>query len=355
MHRPRRLLLLFLLAVAAAAVAAVGAVGWIRHQAGVEREDGLRIAQSGRFDDAEPLLRRAWLRNADDLDVVKALARGFIGTGRVTEAEACLDRWCALRPDEAEPFKRRMELRHGRARAAPNAAEQQRLMLEAVADGQEALLLDPDDQAVAQDAVWLLLQVGRFDEADKVYRKCLGRQPDDPWLTYLSARICYGREDADRAAVLLDALLERAPRFTPALLLRGVLYNEAGESARAVHLLRQVLALDRDPPKEARYQLSLALERTGQAEEARQVMAELQKANLDWLLAGPHDPDAPGIRLQRAECYLAGGREEEALRLLAPLLNDASARAAAHTLLAAYYERQGQTERAAEHRRLAGN
>jgi len=84
------------------------------------------------------------------------------------------------------------------------------------------------------------------------------------------------------------------------------------------------------------------------------MMAEVQKANLDGLLVGPHDPHAPGVRLQRAECCLDVGREENALRLLAPLLKDASASAAAHTLLAAYYERQGQAERAAEHRRLAG-
>jgi predicted Zn-dependent protease len=352
-RRQRRWLLLILLALVVPAGVATGWLGWVRYHASQERTEGLAAAHESRFDVAEPLLRRAQERKPDDLQVVKTLGLGYLGTEQFAEAELELSRWCELRPDDAEPFKHRMDARHWRARAASNAAEQHRLMEDAAADGRRALEIDPSDDAVAHEVVWLLLQVGRFDEAHKLCRECLRRQPDDPWLTYLLAKISYGRENPGQARSLLDAVLQREPRFTPALLLRAVLYNEAGEPAQAVPLLRRVLALDRDPPKEARYQLSLALARAGQDDEARQVMADLQKANFDGLLASRHDPNAPGIKLQRAEIYLAGGREEDALRLLTPLLQDTAGSAAAHALLAAYYERQGQPERAAEHRRLA--
>src|SRR5205823_4457765 len=151
-----------------------------------------------------------------------------------------------------------------------------------------------------------------FDEADQLCRRCLRRQPGDPWLTYLLAKIGHARGAAGEAPALLDDLLQRYPEFGRALLLRGVLYNEAGESDKAIPLLRRVSSLDRDlllqaarykkagePDKaipllrqvssldqgrEARYQLGLALARTGQAEEARRLMAEVQKDNLDRLL-----------------------------------------------------------------------
>jgi tetratricopeptide (TPR) repeat protein len=350
--RRRCLLLLILLSVAGTATAA-GTLVWARYRARQERAEALQAAHSGRFSEAEPLLRRALERDHDDLDAVKALALGHLGAGQLAQAEPYLSRWCELRPDDAEPFKQRMEVGHRRARAATNAAEQQRLMEDAVANGQRALQLDPTDDPVAQEVVWLLLQVCRFDDADKLCRDCLRRQPDDPWLTYLHAKISHGRENLGEARTLLDTLLKREARFTPALLLRAVLYNEAGEPAKAVPLLRQVLALDRDDPKEARYQLSLALARTGQAEEAQRLMAEVQRDNLNRLLAATHNPDAPAVKLQRAEIYLAGDREEEALRLLAPLLEHDPGSAAAHALLADYYEHKGQPERAAEHRRRA--
>ncbi len=351
-HPWRRLRLPLLLAVLAMGAVAVSFL-WSAYQARHERAEGLRAAQLGRTSDAEPLLRRALERDPDDLDVVKALALGLLGIEELAEAEPHLSRWCALRPDDAEPFKHRMDLRHRRARAAPVAADQRRIMEEALADGQRALELDPQDDPVAGEVVWLLMQVGRFEEADQLCRRCLRRQPNDPWLAYLQAKIGHALGADAEAQALLDALLQQHPRFTRGLLLRAVLYNEAGEPDRAVPLLRQVLSLDRDRQQEARYQLSLALARTGQAEEARRVMAAVHKDNLDKLLASANNPDTPVVKLQVAETRLAAGQEEEALRLLTALLEQDPGFAPAHRLLASYYERQGEPERAAEHRRQA--
>jgi tetratricopeptide (TPR) repeat protein len=326
---------------------------WKQLQARHEREDGLRIAQVGRFREAEPLLRRSLERDPDDLDAVKALALGHLRAEQLAEAEPYLSRWCTLRPDDTEPFRHRLDARHRRARAVESAADKQRLMEEALTDGQRVLELDPENDAVAQEVVWLLMQVGRFEEADSRCRRCLQRQPNDLWLTYLLAEIDHARGNPAEATALLDKLLGQEPRFPRGLLLRATLHNEAGESDKAIPLLRQVLTLDRANQKEARYQLSLALARTGQAEEARRVMAELQKDNLDKLLADKQNPDSPGSKLQKVEALLATGREEEAFRLLTALLEQDPGLAPAHGLLASYYERKGQPERAAEHRRQA--
>jgi tetratricopeptide (TPR) repeat protein len=262
-----------------------------RHRAEAERAEALRAAQQGHFREAEPILRLARERNPDDLDVVKALALGYLGTEQLAPAEAELSRWCLLRPDDAPPFKQRMDVRHRRAQAAQAAADQQRLMQEALADGRRALEIDPEDGAVAQEVVWLMTQVGQLEEADALCRRCLRRQPGDPWLTYLLAKIAHGRGAGAEARTLLDGLLRQQPQFARGLLLRAELHNEAGEPEKAIPLLRQVLSLDRSQQKEARYHLSLALARTGQTEEAERVMAELQKDYQDGFLAAAKQED----------------------------------------------------------------
>jgi predicted Zn-dependent protease len=336
------------------AVAAGGAMlfGWPRFQARRERAEGLRVARDGRFADAEPLLRGALDRDPADVEVVKALALGHLGVGQLADAETDLSRWCTLRPDDPQPFKLRMDERHRRARAAPAADDKQRLLREALADGQRVLRLDAGED-VAPEVVWLLVQVGRFDEADRLCRRCRERQPDDAWLSFLLAKIGHARGAAagDEPRILLDGLVRQFPQFAPGLLLRAVLYNEAGEPEKAIPLLRQVAAQDRDDRQEARYQLGLALARTGQTEEAERLLAEVQRDNLDRLQHALFDPDVPELKLQLAEACLAADQEAEALRLLNPLLEQQRSSRAAHTLLAAYYERKGQTERAAEHRR----
>jgi predicted Zn-dependent protease len=244
-----------------------------------------------------------------------------------------------------------MDERHREARAAQAAADRQRLMEVALAEGRRALDLDPQDDAVGQEVVWLALQVGRFEEADPLCRQLLRGRPGDPWLTYLLASIDHGRGATAEAQALLDSLLRQYPHFTRGLLLRAVLHNEAGEPGKAIPLLREVLALDPTFRREARYELSLALARAGEAEEAHRLMAELQKDNLDKLLASEHDPDTLGAKLHKAEACLAAHQDEEGLRLLTALLEQDPGLAQAHALLASYYERQGQAERAAEHRR----
>jgi tetratricopeptide (TPR) repeat protein len=265
--------------------------------------------------------------------------------------------WCGSETsgqrDDPEALKQRMDQRHRKARAAQAAAEGQRLMEEALADGLRVLELNPQDDAVAQEVVWLHLQLGQFDEADRLCRQCLRRRPGDPWLTYLLASVAHGRGGNAEAQGLLDALLRQYPRFTRGLLLRAVLFKEAGEPDKAIPLLREVLSLDPAFRREARYELSLALARTGQSEEAQRLMAELQKDNLDKLLASEHNPDTVGAKLHKAEACLAAHQEEEGLRLLNALLEQDPGFAPAHALLASYYERRGQSERAAEHRRRA--
>jgi predicted Zn-dependent protease len=351
----RRWLLFGGLVAAVLALGAAACLGWLRQEARRTRQQALHLAQQGRFDDAEPRLRAALQRDANDVEVLKALALGLLGSERLDEAERPLTHWCQLRPANAQPYQLRMHLRHRTASQGKTEAEQQRLEELALADGRHTLELDPDDDRTAQDVVWLCLAVGRFEEADQWCRHCREQRPDDPWLVYLQARVCHARGENEQAGALLDALLSDQPQFTRGLLLRAVLYAEAAEPDKAIPLLREVIARDRSHQQEARYHLSLALARTGHTEEARQVMAEVQRDNLEQLAARTGLADSPAVQLRRAELLLHVGQANEALSLLRAILEEDPGHAGAHFLLASYYEKQGELQKAAEHRRRASD
>ena len=331
-------------------VTATGVVLWPRLQARTERAAGLQAAQEFRWDVAEPLLDRALARDRNDLAVVRAMASGYAAAARPVQAEEILDKWCQLRPNDAEPFKRRMDLLHKQARTAGPTAEGP-LMALALTDGRRALELGPWDAPLAQEVVWLMMQAGDFEGADPLCRRCLQAQPADPWLNFLMASIAHSRGANLPAQQILDALLARYPQFTRGQLLRAELHLEAAEPDRALPLLRQVLAQDPAYRHQARYLLGLALARSGHAEEAAKEMNEVQNQNLDRLLAATHDPEAAGVKLQRAEALLASGHEEDALRMLTPIFAQDPGFGPGHALLASYYERLAQPAKAAEHRR----
>jgi predicted Zn-dependent protease len=187
----------------------------------------------------------------------------------------------------------------------------------------------------------------RFDEAERECLRCLEKDPNNPALLLLYAQVPFQRGDRTRAAERLDALLARHPAFSPALALRGTLYNDANppEYAKAVPLLRQAAAESADPQvqQSARYQLSLALRGSGRPDEADQVLAELrriqeaQRLSVDSL----QQPDNLAMQVRAAEALLEAGRADEGLRLLDRVLRRDANFAAAHRVLAAYYKKHG--------------
>src|SRR5262249_43364725 len=155
---------------------------------------------------------------ANDLAVVKALALGQLESNKLSEAEISLGRWCALRPNEAEPFKQRMNLQL-RLKRLPQA----------LTDGQRVLELEPDQDAIRQQVAQWLTSAGRLAEAEQECRRCLERQPDHPGLLYLLAEIYQGQGRQAEAARVLDALLRDNPDNAPARLARAVLYGNMNQ------------------------------------------------------------------------------------------------------------------------------
>src|SRR5713226_3553077 len=105
--RPQKLTLLFVLS---GLLIVSALVGWPWFEAWLTRHNAFQLVRQGHFAEAEPLLHRVLARDANDLEVVKALALGQVETGKLSEAGACLERWCGLQPNDPEPWHRRFDV-----------------------------------------------------------------------------------------------------------------------------------------------------------------------------------------------------------------------------------------------------
>jgi predicted Zn-dependent protease len=336
--------------VSIVAVLAVGLVlrwQWNRMVARADRERALELAGQGRFADALPLLLNALENNRDDREVVRALALAHLAGGGVSlEAETYLNRWCALDPNSLAAHKLRMELS---ARLFHRD--------QALADGLRVLELSPDNDEVRRAVVWMLMAVGRLDDARRECTRGLQSHPGDPEYRLIQARLAYLRGDIPEAVALLDGLLAQVPNNPGAALFRATLHLEANQPEQAIPLLRVAVSSEPDPNERqsARYQLSQALNRLGRTEEADAMLGEFQRIKNAERLAtdAEQQPNDLEIQTKAAEGLLAVGEDRRGVQLLQGVVRRAPQHPAANRALADYYERHGQTEAAARHRRWA--
>jgi predicted Zn-dependent protease len=224
----------------------------------------------------------------------------------------------------------------------------------AIEDARRVLELQPDNRKLHQHLTRWLLIIGRFDEAEQQCHRFLKRWPGDPWVLLIQALV-YQRTDRPReAAAVVDQLIRDIPNFPEAYLLRGTLYRDANHLAEAVPWLRRATAIQGPHRREALFELAKALDQIGQNQEAGQVMKEARLLQeQDFLREMTREFGTVNISAQArlAEEMLNAGQSENGLRLLARLLEHDPNCAVAHRVLADYYDKQGQPERAAEHRR----
>ena len=293
--------------------------------------DAIRLAYQGRMRDVEPLLRKTLEHDPNNIEILRSLSIGLIGNERLVEAESVLTQWCTTRPRDAEPFKFRMDLRHNRAlQLKPGDEQEQRKQL-ALEDGKCVIELDPNDVSTGKNVLLLCLAMGRFDDADILGRRFLKSNPEDLELQFLQARTSHSLGKSLDAQKSLDTLLARRPQFTPGLMLRAILYYEADEAEKAIPLLRKVISEGNGSHKEARYHLGLALARAGQTEEAKRILAEVQRDNFEM---DTFAMDSSAVRVRRAELLFNCGRGNEAMDLLRAVLKVDPQCASARQLMA---------------------
>ncbi|MBI1918421.1 MAG: tetratricopeptide repeat protein [Planctomycetes bacterium] len=275
----------------------------------------------------------------------EALARGFVRSFRLHEAKAVTQKWLEKQPDNSEAH-----LIYG---AVLELLEQ---FGEAIASFRKALELDPQrDDARLRLAV-LQVQRGRGAEAQPHLEYLHRKQPDDPVVGVHLARCLAQLGNDKRAVELLDGVLARYPYDPSALVERGRLALRAEQPERAEDFLRKAVRAD-PSDHESHYQLYLCLTQTGRTEEARRVHADMTQLETDAkvvrdIMLSKHGqaPTDPAAYYRIGMISYRAGVTEDALRWFHKALRFDPGHLPTHQALAAYYERTGNVDLAAQHR-----
>jgi tetratricopeptide (TPR) repeat protein len=306
----------------------------------IDRLWGLLLQRSGKAEEAEPLLRRAWDSPPDetpDVEVAEALALIAMSRLELGTAIEMLDRWAREAPTDPRPLVWRAEVdrRTGVDRSVT------------MGHFRQALDRDPGYLPALLGLAELLYLAGRYGEAAELYAKAVHGDPDDA-RGHIGAGICaWALGDEPRAASELDRGLEADPTSTLALRTKATVCLRQGKLEGALELLTRATRTDPFDP-ELHYQRSIVLARMDRKEEAESAgnraerlrreharMAELNQA----LVANPHDHRS---RIEAARWMMEHGRAEEGAAWARIVLRDHPSDGEANRLMAEYFQARGE-------------
>ncbi|MFO0880213.1 MAG: tetratricopeptide repeat protein [Gemmataceae bacterium] len=326
--------------------------GWlIRSQREAEKQTNrsraLKLAQSRRLE-AEPLLTELVEQNPHDLEVIKALAGLQLVADQPAQAEGWLARWCDLEPANPVPLRLRFEI-------AARVHDQELALL----CGTRLIEMEPDPDPVLRKLMWIEVGAGKFAEAVRHAEEGLKRKPGDPEYRFLLAHVKHAQGAWPEAVRILDELLSEPGAIPQVLLLRGTIHREQKQPEAAVALLRKVLT-EKTAPRDrqvARFQLAQALFQLGKLDEAREEMTRWQRFEdaRRALVDAYQQPDNQELRLRAGRLQLESDQTAEGVALLEAVLERDPTQREAHRLLADHFERQGDRQRAQQHRMHAVN
>jgi tetratricopeptide (TPR) repeat protein len=310
-------------------------------------EWALLDAQRGKLLTVEGYLRgRLRDEDPDSLLILETLSWELMRINRLREAWTFLNLWLQQKPDDYEALVRRGWV-----------AEHLFDFAAALEDYGHALVIDPRQDNVRQRLVEILLDKKRTAEAIPHLDLLRQHQPDNPAVLVCYARCQHLLGNVPEAVRVVDGVLAKEPGNAQALGERGLLALEADQPILAERLLRQ--AADRDPSNGALiYNLHRCLERLGKHAEAKEALARLKESAVELermeqltqeVMKKPHDPS---LRHEIGTIFLRNGFTKAGLYWLDTALAEDPRHCPTHNALADFFERQGDRERAAYHRRL---
>jgi tetratricopeptide (TPR) repeat protein len=299
---------------------------------------GLLLARGSQKSEAEAMLRWQFNHSSKpDSEVAEALARLYLGTYRLGDAAAVLDRWMREVPSDARPYLLQADI-DLRNHASSDVM---------IGRYQAALARD---SSLAQARLGLAGQLQsdrRYAEAATEYAAYLASKPKDP-LGYLRAgQNALEMGDEQSARALLDKALALAPHDSEVLAAHATLELRGGRLEKALHFFEQSIKAD---PFDHwnHYQRMLILARQGrkaEAEEERQTVERLKREQAhfgeisDRLLRNPLDLQ---LRSEAAQWLMEHGHDEEAVDWANLVLQTNPSDPAMNRLLANHYRKKGQ-------------
>jgi tetratricopeptide (TPR) repeat protein len=229
---------------------------------------------AGDFVRFEPILKQALEHDADDVDVVEALARGYSGAHRWVEAETACNRWIELQPNRIEVYTARGKIR-----------QELKAYHQAIDDFAAAVRLAPDDFAAHLQLANGLLSDARIEETERELQWCRRMEPKrpEPLVGLASCAIEHGK--LDEAQRFLDQALALDPNNGPGLHEQGNLYLLRRQWPKAVLVYEHILQLD-DRDKHAHLKLAQALRSQGDLSRAETHRRRFEELDRGQIMAG---------------------------------------------------------------------
>jgi tetratricopeptide (TPR) repeat protein len=307
----------------------------------------LMRAQTGEIDEVDPVLQSYVNRgHAETPLILETMSRAYMHHLRYGPAFGILTRWIELYPDAAQPHHWR-----GWVLERLNSAKG------AMRDYQRALELDPDNAVVRLRVAEMLLEDKLPLEALPHLDLLRSQFPDRPDIQARLGQCRFLQGRAKEARELLEAALPNLPSDPPLLLYLAKLEVQERRPDKAEQYLRRLLQLD-PADTDAQYTLVTVLQLLKRREEAVVALQEYEKhrallERANTLLReeaerpsnDPRPPSEIGILL------LQLGQERQGLYWLDQALVRNPDHQESHRALAEHFERKGEHDRAAAHRR----
>lgn len=279
------------------------------------------------------------------IPVLEVLTAEMVRLHRLLDARRHLDDWLGRQPQAVEALVRRAWVAD---RLLVNDA--------ALADYEAALTLAPDRDPVRLRIAEILLQTKQAAAALPHLEHLAATGGADPAVQLAFARCRFDLGDLGEAGQLLEPLLASESPSAATLGLRGRLALADGDFRQAESWLRRAVA--RDPhDREATYSLLVCLKSLDRPSEAEGLAKHLARMDADLKRMGVlmeqvvRRPRDVALRTEIGQVFLRNGMKEDGLRWLGSALELDPECAAAHRTLAEHFEKAGDPERAAKHRR----
>jgi tetratricopeptide (TPR) repeat protein len=314
---------------------------------GVQLEFLLLRVQGGEVDELAPVLIDTVEKGHPEAPIIlQTLARGYILRLRYKPGYACLSRWIELYPDAVKAYQWRGWV-----------LERLNNHQGATKDYHRALELAPDLFPVRLRVAEMLLEDKQAPEALPHLERLYRQAPNDPHVQARLGMCRFLQGRAEEARQLMEAAVVHLPR-DPALLVHlAKLDLQEGRAAEAERWLRVILKTEASDT-EALYVMVSALQVQGRSEESAAVLKDYERASalverINKLLTEVADSNTA-----RADDYaemgsklIQIGREQLGEYWLQQALEREPDHQPAHKALADHYEKKGDQEMAATHRR----
>jgi predicted Zn-dependent protease len=318
-----------------------------------DQRDAVRLefllmrVQRGEVDEVAPLLLDAVTKDHPrSAMILETLTGAYMRHLRYGPALNCLSRWIELEPDSARPFHWRGWIR-----------ERMNNQKGAMKDYTRALELNPDLFQVRLRVAEIWLHEANPPKALPHLLRLHRQYPDRPVVLARlgQCRLLQGKRKEARP--LLEAAVKEQPNDPVLLTQLGKLEMEEDRPAKAEEWIRRALKVDPSDP-EAQYTLVRALRAQGHDREAAAALqrhqtsqARLTRASKLLYDEAGHPTTDPDVPFEIGSVLLDIGQDKTGLYWLHQALERDPDHQPTHRVLAEYYEKKGDSRKAAEHRR----